>query len=67
MKQNYPPSGVILSNVLNLRPLPKSLFLLPALPRIRKCSFTIEYAAFAAELKKKHAVFGTRSQVMQNS
>ena len=29
----------------------------PALLHIRTCSFTIEYAAFAAELKNKHAVF----------
>ena len=34
---------------------------------VRKCSFTIEYAAFAAELKNKYAVFCTRSRVMQNS
>ena len=35
---------------------------------VRKCSFTIEYAAFAAELKNKNIrFFCTRSQVMQNS
>ena len=50
-----------------LRPLQKGLFLPPALLRIRKCSFIIEYAAFAAELKNKQAVFCTRPQVMQNS
>ena len=40
-----------------LRPLQKGIFLLPALLRIRKCSFTIEYAAFAAELKNKNLRF----------
>ena len=40
-----------------MRPLQKGIFLPPALLRIRKCSFTIEYAAFAAELKDKNIRF----------
>ena len=39
-----------------MRPLPKALFA-PALLRVRKFSFTIEYAAFAAELKNKNIRF----------
>ena len=48
------------ANYHELRPLQKGIFLSPALLRIRKCSFTIEYAAFAAELKNKNLRFFAR-------
>ena len=43
-----------------MRPWQKGFFLPPALLRIRKYSFTIEYAAFAASLKNKNIRFFAR-------
>ena len=43
----------------------KGFFLPPAL--LANAHLLLKYTAFAAELKNKHAVFCTRSQVMQNS